>query len=65
MASRDTESTDLLTPELNVLLGELVAVGGLQVLDRRSVVWQLIGRVLRVLGELELTVLLDRSLDGD
>lgn len=34
VCSGDTESTDLLTPELNVLLGELGRVERLQVLDR-------------------------------
>ena len=65
MTSGNTESSDLLSPELNILLWELLAVGDLQVLDGGSVVWQLIGRVLRVLGKFERTVLLDGSLGGD
>jgi hypothetical protein len=62
MSTSDTESTDLLSPELDVLLGELGSVLDLQMLDRRPVVWELIGRVLRVLGELELTVSVDGTL---
>lgn len=65
VTSGNTESSDLLSPELNILLWELVTVGDLQVLDWGSVVWQLIGRVLRVLGKFERTVLLDSSLCGD
>jgi hypothetical protein len=62
VSTSDTESTDLLSPELDVLLGELGSVLDLQMLDRRPVVWELIGRVLRVLGELELTVSVDGTL---
>lgn len=63
MSSGNTESTNLLSPELNILLGELLSVERLQVLDRRLVVRQLIGRVLRVLREFELSVSRDGSLD--
>lgn len=59
----DTKSTDLLSPVLNVLLGVLGPVGGLEVLDGRLVIRQLISRVLRVFGELESGVLRDRSLN--
>jgi hypothetical protein len=64
VSTSDTESSDLLSPELDILLGELLSVLHLEVLDGRPVVWQLIGRVLRVLGELELTVSVDGSLGG-
>lgn len=59
MGTGNTESTDLLTPVLDVLLRELGLVELLQVLNWRFVEWQLIGRVLRVFGKLELRV------DGD
>jgi hypothetical protein len=62
VSTSDTESTDLLSPELDVLLGELGSVLDLEMLDRRPVVWELIGRVLRVFGELELTVSVDGTL---
>jgi hypothetical protein len=64
VSTSDTESADLLSPKLDILLGELLPVLHLEVLDGRPVVWQLIGRVLRVLGELELTVSVDGSLGG-
>lgn len=63
VSTSDTESTNLLPPELNVLVGELFAVERSNVLDGRLVVRELIGRVLRVLGELELSVLVDGTLD--
>lgn len=62
MRTSDTESTDLLSPVLDVLLRELGRVQLLQVLDRGLVEWQLVGRVLRVLGQLELSVFRDGSL---
>jgi hypothetical protein len=64
MGTSDTESTDLLSPVLNVLLGVLGLVGRLEVLDGRLVVGKLIRRVLRVLGELEGGVLGHRSFNG-
>ena len=62
--ARDAEPADLLPPELNVLFGELFAVERLDVVDGRLVVRELIGRVLRVLGQLELRVPRDGALDG-
>jgi hypothetical protein len=63
VSTGDTESADLLSPVLDVLLRELALVQRLQVVDRRLVERQLVGRVLRVLGELELGVSRDGSLD--
>jgi hypothetical protein len=64
VGASDTESANLLPPELHVLLRELLRVQALEVLDRRLVVRQLVGRVLRVLGELESAVTRDGTLDG-
>ena len=58
----DTETTNLLSPILNVLLWKFGLVKLLQVLHWRLVEWQLVGRMLRVLGELELRVNRDGSL---
>lgn len=67
MGAGETKTANLLAPELQLsgLLGELVGKLGLQVLDGRLVVWELVGRVLRVLGELELGVAVDGSFAGD
>lgn len=64
MGAGNTESADLLPPELHVLLRELLRVQALEVLHGRLVVRQLVGRVLRVLGELESAVTLDGTLNG-
>jgi hypothetical protein len=50
MGARQTEPADLLSPELDVLVGELLAVERVKVLDGRLVVGELISRVLAVLG---------------
>ena len=63
VGTSDTESADLLSPVLDVLLRELVMVERLQVVHWRFVERQLVGRVLRVLGELELGVSRDGTLD--
>lgn len=63
VSTSDTESTNLLPPELNVLVRELFTIERSNVLDGRLVVRKLIGRVLRVLGELELSVFVDGTLD--
>lgn len=39
VTSGDTETTNLLTPELNVLLGELIVIERGNVVDGRLVVW--------------------------
>lgn len=62
MRSGDTESTNLLSPVLNVLVGEFIMIQRLQVVHWRLVERQLIGRVLRVLGKLELGVSRDGTL---
>lgn len=64
MSARDTESTNLLSPVLNILVGEFVVVERLQVVDRRLVERQLVGRVLRILGKFELGVSRHCSLAG-
>jgi hypothetical protein len=64
MGSRETESSELRPPELEVLVGELGVEEGLEVLKGRFVVRKLVGRVLRVFGELEGRVLADGSLGG-
>lgn len=63
MSTGDTKSADLLSPVLDVLLRKLALVERLQVVDRRFVERQLVGRVLRVLGELELRVSRNGSLN--
>jgi hypothetical protein len=63
MSAGDTEATNLTSPELNVLLWELFVVGRLKVLNRRLVVWELVGRVLAVLGKLERGVLANGTLN--
>lgn len=62
--SRETESTELRSPELDVLVGELLVEDALEVLERRLVVRELVGRVLRVLGKLKGGVSRDGSLGG-
>ncbi len=53
VGTRETEATQLATPELQILVRELLLVLGLHVLQRRLVVRQLVSRVLRVLAELQ------------
>ena len=64
MRAREPEPAELRPPRLHVLLGVLLAEQALEVLDGTEVVRELVGRVLRVLGELELGVLLDGAFGG-
>ena len=54
--ARETKAAELRAPRLEVLVRELLVVERLEVLDRRLVVRQLVRRMLRVLGQLEVDV---------
>ena len=62
VCARETKAAELCTPSLHILVRELLVVERLEVLDRRLLVWELVGRVLRVLGELQADVPRDRAL---
>ena len=58
------EAAELRAPRLDVLVGVLFIVERLEVFDRGLFVRELVGRVLRVLGELETDVMRDGTFTG-